>query len=686
MALQPRRPGQLRRPPGQPISPLDPIALTDDPARQPILASEAAPTPEPPVSPEPEPIIEPVEPEPAATQQLRDLARPPVNGRTVPTVQGPAQRAVAAAIDRTGADLPRPPGAPAPGGLPPIQPQPGDGLARSRKLHRDAAARQAEALRPVRDALRPTVSPLEDRSIRSIQPDLDPAIAAGNALRVAAGDGGGLFAGGVDFPQLAEISEQVQTEPQGEGFEPVRNLFRGLAAGGLGIGESMGTILRYLGGEGNIDAVANLGERIEGFFQPRMQKFVERASRTFRADQNIADNPELLLDPDFLTFTVGQIVPSLLATLTPAGLARSVVRKEAVKSLAKKKGLGAEGIEEVGERVALDPKALAGLSAAERKAAAFEATGGTIGRFVKIGDKALDLTDATVIAKLTRIGKAATTAGLVSGGTFGGMLEGSATYRETFDTLVAQGVPEDVARETAENAFLMMTAGSGVLNSIGLAGLLKAVPKLRSAAGVKARTIRGLQEALTEYLEGPLEAAIQIGQETITPEQAIQKMKNELNVAPAAFITAFFLPGAGGALGFGNDSIMPPAQEASDSIQDEEAGELPDVDPAAGPAGQAVNVTTEEASGTAQAEAEEVDETTVQEPDEGEEVKQAPAAPSPEPEAEVVEREELLPEDEAEFEPEPTAEELAFAEARDEPTADDIWNARGALAKGAKGE
>ena len=394
MALGPASRGSLRRPPSRTVDPLDPTAILEDAEDLPILArnvsslrkglAQGTITPErgrqfvagvqqveagEAVAPGPAPFTTPeqaTEPvakfdsrtpevrarqqnefravfnqsEPPARVRLASLLLPPPNGRTAPTVVGPAQRAVAAAIDRTCADLPRPPAAPAPEQLDPVQPQPHTGrtLAETRVLVRQAAARQRAALKPVRDKLRATVSPVFDRSLRSIQAVEDESVAAQTGLHVATGAGGGLFASSPVMIRQAEAAEKLQQVPDGEGFEPIRNLFRGLAAGGLGLGESTGTILRYLGGELGIDAVAELGEDIEAFFQPRMRAFVERAAQTFRSDQNIIDNPELLLDLDFLTFTIGQIIPSLLATITPVGVGRLVVRKLAHKALTKKLG------------------------------------------------------------------------------------------------------------------------------------------------------------------------------------------------------------------------------------------------------------------------------------------------------------------------------------------------------------
>jgi hypothetical protein len=624
--------------------------------------------------------------EPAARQRLRSLASPP-GARAAPTVQGPAQRAVAASIDRGGALIPRPPAVPSPGAAPPVQSRGGVPIEVARRGHRELQQKMAAASAGLQDVVTPAPAPqtpVVDRSPRLVSGKQGPEIATQRALRVATGDGGGLFA---STPSLQEQIAAIESLPDqdlrrgGEGFEPVRNLFRGLAAGGHGLGESTGTILRYLGGEANIDAVANLGENVEDFFRPRMRKYIERASRTYMADQNIIENPELMLDPDFLTFSIGQIIPSLLASITPAGLARAGVKRLATGQLARSQGA------RLGTRAGHADKLTEKLAT------------------LKVGNRTLIMTP-TVSAKMVRIGKAANAVGLAAGGISGGALEGSATYRETFDTLIEQGVPEDVARETAENAFLMMTAGSGVLNSVGLKGLMKLFDK--QVSGIKARALVGLQEAVTEYLEGPLEAGIQLGQETITPEQAMQKIKDEANVLPAAFLTAFLLPGAGGNFGASNDNIKPTAESAADAIDPPDPGGLPPVDPGAGAAGQAVNVITEEASGQAQAEAEGVDETTQQEADEQEtttvtgEKKAAPApAPAPEPDPspaaepaddEVVSGDDLVtepefgPEDDGDVEPEPTPEQLAFDERDEEPTADDILNARANLATDEDGE
>lgn len=552
------------------------------------------------------------EPEPNARRNLRASVLPPPTGAAAPTVVGPAQRAVAATAGR---DLPKPPGTEVRLGeklqLTDVgqtgldQPMPFD-PAQQRQRIREINEQQRQAIRSFNQGIRQPERPVAARNPRVFDPNEPAGIVAQKALQNASGISGGLFASNpaaLEQARLLEAGRLPQGEPppevQGEGFEPLRNLWRGLAGGTLGVLESTGTILRYLGGEFNLESVAALGERVEDYFQPRMQEFQRAAAKNFRADQNIWDNPELLLDLDFLTYTVGQIIPSLLVSITPAGLARAAVKKTLERQLAKQVGR----------------KGAVGKAAETSK------------DYLKIGNYSVFVgkteQGAANIAKLNRIGKAAAAAGLAAGGVAGGALEGSSTYRETYDTLLEQGVPEDVARATAENAFLMMTAASGALNAVGLERLVKAVPALGSWDGVKARTLRGLQEAITEYLEGPAESLIMTAQGTITPEQAIQKMKEELNVAPAAFLTAFFLPGSGRLLGFDNDSIKPAAQEAADAMEVEQQdipddGGLPPVDPPSGPAGQAVNVTTPEASGIAQAEQEEVDETTQQEPDESE--------------------------------------------------------------------
>lgn len=582
-----------------------------------------------------------------ADAALLTQAASSLNVRPLPTVIGPAQRAVAATPN-----LPKPPAVEQERRVGRAVPLEKGHQALNKALpfnyrEQERALRQSMPIDPLtgdrfEPPSRPLQAPVDARNPRTLAQGEGREQAVQKAIESLYGLGGGLFAAspaGIAQAEAIESGAVSQEPPKGEGFEPLRNLWRGLAAGTMGLAESTGTILRYLGGELNLESVASMGESVEEYFQPRMQQYARRAAETFRSDQNIWDNPELLLDLDFLTFTVGQIVPSLFAAITPAGLTRAVVKKGLERQLARKVGR---------------------LGRVEKRA--------ETDKFLKIGKRSIDVgksaKGAENQAKLARIGKAATAAGLTAGGLAGGALEGSATYRETFDTLMDQGVPEDVARQTAENAFLMMTGASGVLNAVGLKALLKAVPALGSIEGIKARTIRGLVEGLTEWLEGPAEALIQIGQDTITPEQAIQKIKEELNVAPAAFITGFFLPGAGGRLlNFNNDSIKGPAQEASEAAESvvedqDDPGDLPPPAPPAGPAGQAVNVTTPEASGTAQAQQEEVDETTQQEPDDGEakpETGKVAPKPEPSPEAEptqeedevVTELEELVPKPDA---------------------------------------
>ena len=518
--------------------------------------------------------------------QTQDLQPPP-------RVRGPAQRAIMAANSR-GAELPKPPqmGIEAAheevmGEPPPVLPTRGRTVNEMRQLARAAATEQNRKLAGYKAMLRgepaPSDQPLPpDATIRQINEDDTPEVRLQKVQAIERGEGGGLFA----------------------------NLGRGFMAGTIGIAESVGTITRYLGGEMGLEGMAAQGLKAEKFWHARMMKYVERANLP---QGNIIDNPELLMDGDWMTYQIGQIIPSLLATMTVAGVARMGIRKLALNQLAKQAGTkGAVGAG-AGEAI-IDKAMLANIASGAGRAGqvgkASKTAVASAPRYAKIGGRSIDMANPLVQAKLARIGKASFVGATAAGGVFGGALEGSATYRETYDTLIEQGAPPEVARETAENAFLMMTAASGVLNAVGLERFL------RSAPGIKAKTLRGLQEALTEYLEGPAEAAINLGQGTISVEEAIQKIKDEANVAPAAFITSFFLPGSGAAFGTPNDKVMGAAEEAAANLNPDQDGEPLATEPApVGPAGGAANQTDEEATGVAQAEAEGVDETTVQEPD-----------------------------------------------------------------------
>ncbi|HFD88263.1 MAG TPA: diguanylate cyclase, partial [Gammaproteobacteria bacterium] len=135
-----------------------------------------------------------------------------------------------------------------------------------------------------------------------------------------------------------------------------------------------------------------------------------------------------------------------------------------------------------------------------------------------------------LVTKLARLG------GAISGGVVGGGLEGANTYKE----VLAKGGTEDEAETAAE----LMTLASGVLNTLSVDKWLKALPK-GALSRLKERAVRGLTEGITEWLEGPAEAGIMYQGGHITPEEAVQKIKDELNVLGPAAVTGFFFPGAG---------------------------------------------------------------------------------------------------------------------------------------------
>ena len=125
--------------------------------------------------------------------------------------------------------------------------------------------------------------------------------------------------------------------------------------------------------------------------------------------------------------------------------------------------------------------------------------------------------------------------GALAGGAVGGAQEGAGTYEE----LLGLGAPEQTAARGAE----MMTLAAGLLNAISFNKMLKP----EAMTGLKKFLTTGATESLTEWMEGPAEAAIKLGllsREQYAVDDAIDQIVAELNVVPIAFVT-------GGAAGAG---------------------------------------------------------------------------------------------------------------------------------------
>jgi hypothetical protein len=87
-------------------------------------------------------------------------------------------------------------------------------------------------------------------------------------------------------------------------------LWRGLASGTIGLGESMGSILHWLGAEG-------IGGSVEDYWKKKGEKYQPPPE----LQGYVWDKPELLADPEWWAYNVGSIAPSIASSIIPGGLA-----------------------------------------------------------------------------------------------------------------------------------------------------------------------------------------------------------------------------------------------------------------------------------------------------------------------------------------------------------------------------
>ena len=122
------------------------------------------------------------------------------------------------------------------------------------------------------------------------------------------------------------------------------------------------------------------------------------------------------------------------------------------------------------------------------------------------------------------------------GGFSGGWLEGAPVYREILE--------KGGSHEEALAGAAMMTLASTALNAISVERFLRA-PAETIGGKFAQKTVRGLFEAITEYLEEPAQVWIMYEGGYITPEEAVNQLLNGLDVLAPAGIIGFLFPGAG---------------------------------------------------------------------------------------------------------------------------------------------
>jgi len=306
---------------------------------------------------------------------------------------------------------------------------------------------------------------------------------------------------GEDTPQAAgPISSIANLAPQAGDEEPgiIPSLGKGFAHGVTGLAESVGTGIEYLGGKFDNQDMIDLGDTIESYWQDFNEKNFE-AHESLQGsiyDREDGWDTELLTKGAWWAYNVASIIPSFAASMIPGA--------------AVAKGAAA---------LSIGAKVLKWTPSVASKM-------GRLGRFMPHTAEAVN----------RGIGAAA-------GGFTGGTLEGANTYNEVME--------KGGTREEAEAAAEQMTAATMALNMLSINQMLKKMPPglLSNAAR---RIVNGLTEGITEWLEGPAEAGIMLraaGKDgsdiRFTPEEAVKKIYDELNVLPPSVITGMMFGGGG---------------------------------------------------------------------------------------------------------------------------------------------
>jgi hypothetical protein len=272
---------------------------------------------------------------------------------------------------------------------------------------------------------------------------------------------------------VRKFEEALGIDEPSEEISAIEAGKRGLAHGVLGLAETVGTGVQYLGakekgvvgkamdltlpylslvkkmaGEGTL---GKKGKEVSAFWREKASKYAPPKELT----GSILNKPDLLGKTSWWAFNVFDTLPSFAASLIPAA-------------------------------------------------------GAT--KYIQIGGKALSLTPK-VIDKLSRLG------GALVGGFAGGSLEGSHTFQE----VLRRGGTEEEAAAAAEK----MTFATAALNAISLNKMLG--PARGWTGKAKHAVSSGTLESVTEWLEEPTEALI-LG------DDVIDAMKKGVNVMPIAFL------------------------------------------------------------------------------------------------------------------------------------------------------
>lgn len=117
---------------------------------------------------------------------------------------------------------------------------------------------------------------------------------------------------------------------------------KGLAHGGLGLAESVGTGVEYLGNRIGSEAVSQAGETAKKYWGEKAQSF--KPSQAIEG-KNVWDNPEILKNSEFWLYNIADMVPALSASVVPGVAAyKGISAISAIPKLAKIGGAIAGGL------------------------------------------------------------------------------------------------------------------------------------------------------------------------------------------------------------------------------------------------------------------------------------------------------------------------------------------------------
>ena len=97
---------------------------------------------------------------------------------------------------------------------------------------------------------------------------------------------------------------------------------KGVARGTLGIGESIGTAIEWLGNRLGSKATAEVGKETGQYWKETAEQFPKPKG----IEGNIWDNPELLGNASWWVSNVAEMAPMLAATILPGGIAQGILK------------------------------------------------------------------------------------------------------------------------------------------------------------------------------------------------------------------------------------------------------------------------------------------------------------------------------------------------------------------------